>query len=244
MTTKKAKEVAQAIPGDPHRARTPDGVVLDRVVLRRSGYRISDEPAEPNGQIAIIDERNGGAICPCGTKTTPYRALMEGYEVITARAMAVRLGYVGEARTAVADEIKSNLASATTVQRNLAFVAAVMNLPEAQMRPNAAARVASAYAETFTVAQAQRFIAGLPTEEADDEGTSRATASRPEINEPRLKRTVELRAAALRHNASNGDRAHTKELTDLQYALHVSEQTGAAISTALEFVGVQPLNYI
>ena len=201
------------------------------------------EPAndlpQSNGQIAIRVEGTAGVILPDGERMSAYNAMKQGYEVVDAHLMAIRLGYVGEALSERADEIARNLAAATKTQKTLAFTAAVMSLPEAGERPNSAAMIATAYADTWTVDRARSFLRGLPREVANMAGD--APAERRLLgysNATKIQSRVEIRVAALAAGSARDDLRAREELQNLRYALDCVSH-GVSIVDALVSVGFE-----
>lgn len=213
-----------------------------RNAARKAKEKESAESPQPNGQYAIrMPGAQSVVVLPDGRQVSFYEAMKAGYEITDARHMALRLGYIEGALNQTAAEIEQNLSAATRTQKGMAFAAAIMNLPEAQERPNAAAMVATSYADTWSIERAQSFLRGLPREMANDAGT--ASAERPQVyafDTAKLRRKVELRAAALATHTSEESR---REMKDLRYAFSLVDMGGMSIVSALETVGIDPTQF-
>lgn len=214
----------------------------DAAVQRAAGGRAANVAGRETQYAIVLPALKNSCMLPDGRQVSLEDAKAGGFEITNAFHMALRLGYVGGAASATAAEIQRNLAAASHSQKSLAYAAAVMNLPEAQERPNAAAMIGTAYAESWTVERARSFLRGLPKEVADDSGERSAERRhRTPADDAKLHRKAELRLAVLTRRIAHGDTAQELrvERQALKYALECV-QHGSGIAEALHAAEIDP----
>jgi hypothetical protein len=129
---------------------------------------------------------------------------------------------------------KAELARQAAEQVKADYAAEIMGLPEAALRPSAAARIAEVYnAKAMPASRAKLFLAGLPVEETEQPTTPKATV----MADPTIKRRVEIRLAALSQRADSGDLAAKAEAKKLSYALKLTAETSLSLPAALQQTG-------